>query len=57
MGPSDVEIKPKHSFKLKSKSKRNKLTISESSDKDLFSVSTVVVPSENLLETYSRYCR
>ena len=54
MGPSDVEIKPQSKLKLKLKSKSKKITVSESSEKDLFSVSTLVVPSENLLETYSR---
>ena len=55
MGQSDVEIKPNSRFKLKLKvkSKRKKITVSESSEKD-FSVSTLVVPSENLIETYSR---
>ena len=53
MGPtSDVEIKPKSVFKIKCKSKKEKISVSSAS------VSTVEVPSENIQEVYSSwyYC-
>ena len=57
MGP-DVEIKPEIiKLTLKSKRKKEKLSIPLSSEKDISVVGTVENPDANIIELYSsRYC-
>ncbi len=52
MGP-DVEIKPGDKLKLKNRTKRGKISLPMSSEKDISVVGSVQVPPADLLDVYS----